>query len=131
LTDSMPARQARRSTLVVAAATAGLGAWQLYRHHVTAGRAFVAAAAVLLVCAAIPPAAVWFNRRWMRFAEALGYVNSKVLLTAVFYLVVAPVGSAKRLAGHDPLTRRTARQDSYWHRRTTLRQSRDGYTQSY
>lgn len=39
----------------------------------------------------------------MPVARALGWVNTRVLLRLVFYLVLAPLGIAMRLAGRDAL----------------------------
>jgi hypothetical protein len=40
---------------------------------------------------------------WFRFSHVLGAVMSKVLLSAVFYLIVTPVAVVRRLLGHDTL----------------------------
>lgn len=40
---------------------------------------------------------------WFKFAEALGWFNSRVLLSLVFYLILTPIAFAFRLAGNDPL----------------------------
>lgn len=42
-------------------------------------------------------------RIWFGFSGLLGGVMSKVLLTVVFYGVVAPVGILRRLCGSDPM----------------------------
>jgi hypothetical protein len=45
----------------------------------------------------------------------IGWVVSRVLLAIVFYGVVTPLGVVMRLAGHDPLERAVASdQSSYW-----------------
>jgi hypothetical protein len=46
---------------------------------------------------------------WWRFAHALGFVNSRVLLTIFFFGVLVPVGFVWRLTGRDPLDRRRDR----------------------
>jgi len=45
-----------------------------------------------------PASVVWFG-----VSHVLGTVMSKVLLTAVFYLIVTPIGVVRRLLGHDSL----------------------------
>jgi ABC-type nitrate/sulfonate/bicarbonate transport system permease component len=40
---------------------------------------------------------------WFGFSHVLGTVMSKVLLAAVFYLIVTPIGIVRRLLGHDSL----------------------------
>ena len=61
-----------------------------------------------------PRALVWPNRGWMRFAEALSYVSTRVILAIVFFVVITPIGVVRRLTGWDPLGRRRAPADSYW-----------------
>ena len=45
------------------------------------------------------------NRVWMRFARALGWVNSRILLTLLFFVVITPYGALQRLVGRDRLGR--------------------------
>lgn len=40
---------------------------------------------------------------WFKFAEALGWFNSRVLLSLVYYIILTPIAFAFRLAGNDPL----------------------------
>ena len=56
-------------------------------------------------------------------AVLLGHVNSRVLLTLVYYLVVTPYGVVTRLVGRDPLRRRGAKAGSYWVERKATRQA--------
>ncbi len=45
-------------------------------------------------------------RAWMKIAHGVGWVNTRILLILVFYLVVCPTGALIRLFGKDPLARR-------------------------
>jgi hypothetical protein len=47
---------------------------------------------------------------WMRIARALAWVNTRALLTAVFYAIFTPVGVVRRLLGYDPMRRRFERE---------------------
>jgi hypothetical protein len=40
---------------------------------------------------------------WLGLSHAMGWVTSKVLLTAIFYLLVTPIGVARKLMGKDPM----------------------------
>ena len=84
-------------------------------------------AALVVAGLLVPPAARTFHTAWMGFAAALGHVNSRVLLTLVYYLVVTPYGVVTRLVGRDPLRRRGAKGESYWVERKTTRQAREGF----
>jgi len=70
----------------------------------------LAALGVLLVGPGlVVPAALGPVRRvWLRAATLLGVVNSRVLLTVLFYLVIAPVGFVLRHLVRDPLDRSLA-----------------------
>jgi Saxitoxin biosynthesis operon protein SxtJ len=123
--------QARKSTLVVAAVLTAISGWQLYRGRETAAIVLAVAVGVLLLCAAIPPAARFFHKWWMTLAGVLGYVNSRILLSLLYFLVMTPIGFFVRLAGHDPLTRRSGNEPSYWRKRDLTRQTREGFERAY
>ena len=120
--------QARKSALLVAAVLLGIAAWNLYRGRTTVVLVFGAPGAALVVAGLLVPAAARaFHVAWMRFAVALGHVNSRVLLTLVYYLLVTPYGVVSRLVRRDPLRRRGGRGESYWVERKTTRQAREGF----
>ncbi len=120
--------QARKSALLVAAVLLGIAAWNLYRGRTTVVIIFASIGAALVVAGLlVPPAARAFHTAWMRFAVLLGHVNSRVLLTLVYYLVVTPYGVVTRLVGRDPLGRRGTKSESYWVERKTTRQAREGF----
>ena len=62
-----------------------------------------AATVVLLLNMTIPgvfrPAAII----WFAFSHVLGTIMSKVVLTLIFFIIVVPIGMARRFAGADPL----------------------------
>ncbi|MET0647883.1 MAG: SxtJ family membrane protein [Pyrinomonadaceae bacterium] len=120
--------QARKSALLVAAVLLGIAAWNLYRGRTTVVTIFgVLGGALLVAGLLVPPAARAFHTAWMRFAGVLGHVNSRVLLTLVYYLVVTPYGVVTRLVGRDPLRRRGAPGESHWVERKTTRQAREQF----
>jgi hypothetical protein len=71
-------------------------------------------AAALLLGAAIAPALLRpVYRGWMRLGEVLGWVNTRIILTLIFFLVVTPIGLLMRLFGRSPIAV-AKRNDSYW-----------------
>jgi hypothetical protein len=55
---------------------------------------------------------------WMTFAFALGWVNTRLILGIVFYLIFTPAGLVMKLLGKDPLGLQFDRQaTTYWARR--------------
>ena len=52
---------------------------------------------------------------WMKLASVLGWINTRLILFIIFYLVFTPMGLAIRLFGVDLLDRKIERKrQSYW-----------------
>jgi Saxitoxin biosynthesis operon protein SxtJ len=83
--------QVRKSAITVACVLLLIGAWNFYRGRMTV--VFVLggiAAALVLMALLLPTLARRFHAVWMKIAGALGYVNSRILLSLVFYLIFVP-----------------------------------------
>ena len=120
--------QARKTALVVAAVLAGIAAWNLYRGRAAVVAVFGSLALALVLAGVFLPAlARRFHVLWMTLAVALGYVNSRVLLSLIYYGIFAPYSLVSRLFGRDLLRRRGAKSDSYWTPRKTTRQKREQF----
>lgn len=53
-------------------------------------------------------------RVWMTMGFCLGWVNTRIILTVMFYFIILPVGVVMRLLGNDPMARSiTGEQKSY------------------
>ena len=51
----------------------------------------------------------------MKFAESLGWINTRIILSIIFYLIFTPYGLVARLLGKDLLDLKWKRRaDSYW-----------------
>ena len=70
---------------------------------------------------AAPRALGLVYRPWMKLAAVMGWVNTRILLGLMFYLVFTPIALVRRALGRDPLDRRfdeNARGAStYWKRK--------------
>ena len=82
---------------------------------------------VLVALGAVAPAVLRPVRTaWMALAFALGFVMTRVILTAAFALTFVPAGLALRLLGKDLLHRRPdADAETYWIPRTDGRPDRE------
>jgi hypothetical protein len=109
-------RVEREFGLVVGSVFVLLGGWWIYRgKFVSVAHVFLPLGALLVVFGLLwPRVLVLPNRAWMLLAEGLSFVTTRIILAAVFFLVVTPIGVLKRLSGWDPLNRRGARSESYW-----------------
>lgn len=62
---------------------------------------------LLPVAAAVSPSVVRPVLGWLLYAaEKIGRLNGMVLLAAVYFLVISPVGLVMRILGYDPLNRK-------------------------
>jgi Saxitoxin biosynthesis operon protein SxtJ len=129
---SLSNRQARKTTLIVAGALLLLAAWNFYRQRLVVVTILGGIAlALILVGLLIPPAARAFHNAWMKFASILGYINSRVLLFLLFYLVITPYGLIAKLFGRDVLNRRAKSRESYWIPRENSRQTKEQFERSF
>lgn len=86
---------------------------------------FLVAAAIIGVIGA------FFNRiaarihwAWYKLAEMMGFVMSKVLLTLVFFVFLAPIAALYRLFNKDSLQLKK-KTDSYWVERQQIYKKKD------
>ena len=97
----------------------GLVSW--YRGHEIPPLVLWTLGGLLVVPGAIAPGVLRpVQRWWLSGAAVLGHVNTRIILTLMFYLVFMPIGLALRLF-KDPLNRsfrKGANSDSDWVRRT-------------
>jgi len=64
-------------------------------------------AAAFAGCGLVAPRALGpVQRAWLKLGQALGWFNSRLVLSLVFFIVVMPLGLVMRLAGKDPVARR-------------------------
>ncbi len=52
-------------------------------------------------------------RGWMAVGHVLGWVNTRIILAVLFYLVFLPAGMIMRILGKDPMARKFTTDKSY------------------
>lgn len=72
-----------------------------------------------------------FYNVWMKFAHALGWVNTKIILSIVYFLIFTPIALFFRLIGKDPMDRRFESVDSYWIKRETKVFDQEDYRRQF
>jgi Saxitoxin biosynthesis operon protein SxtJ len=66
----------------------------------------VTLAVVLVLPALVAPSVLKpAYRAWMALAAVLAWINTRIILGLVFFLVVTPIGLVMRLLGRDPMRR--------------------------
>src|SRR5215213_7006104 len=110
-------RAEREFGLIVGLVFSLLGLWWIYRGKFlnTAYVLTVVGATLVLSGIVVPRILVTPRRAWMKLAEGMGYISSRIILMLIFFLVVTPIGLIKRAMGWDPLHRRSGPRDSFWH----------------
>jgi Saxitoxin biosynthesis operon protein SxtJ len=79
----------------------------VWRGRVMRGEIVGGIGAVLLVLGYLKPALLKYpSDAWWAFAGVLGWINARVLLSLLFFLLLTPVSLVWRLTGTDPLSRR-------------------------
>ena len=98
--------QLRSFGLIVGGGFALIGVWRVLLRGEEPRMWALILSGALVVSALVAPAVLTpFHRVWMRIGETLGWVNSRIILSVVYYLVVFPVGIVRRFAGSDPMHR--------------------------
>ena len=95
----------RKFGLTVGIAFALLGTVSWWRGHEIPPRVLWTAGGGLLVLGLLAPSLLHpVHRGWMAFALVLGRVNTRIILTVLYYVAVTPIGVVMRLF-RDPMNR--------------------------
>lgn len=108
-------KQLRFFGLLVGGVFSIIGAWPLASRREDP-RTWALTVAVLLILPALvyPKSLIWPYRVWMAIGHVLAYINTRIILGIIFYLLFFPVGFVMRLFGWDPLRRRKEQEsDTY------------------
>lgn len=101
-------KQLRSFGLLVGGVFAIIGAWPVaLRREDPRLWAAILAALLILPALAYPRSLKWPYRAWMAIGHVLAFVNTRIILGIIFFLLFTPVGSVMRLFGWDPMRRRT------------------------
>jgi Saxitoxin biosynthesis operon protein SxtJ len=99
-------KQLRSFGLTVGGIFAGIGIWPLLIHSAEPRWWSLIVAVVLILPALLYPQSLfWIHKGWMAVGHILGWINTRIILGFVFYMVVSPIGFLRRLLGKDPMGR--------------------------
>lgn len=68
---------------------------------------------------------------WMKFARALGWVNTRIILSLVYFLIFTPIALFFKLIGKDPMSMRFEAVDSYWVKREFKELGQEDYRRQF
>ncbi len=67
---------------------------------------WIVAAILSLIALTMPHILQPVYHWWMKLAHILGWINTRILLSIVFFVIFLPVGIILRLLGKDPMARK-------------------------
>jgi O-antigen/teichoic acid export membrane protein len=67
--------------------------------------AMVVAGCLLVPAVVFPKSLVWVYQGWMAIGHVLGWINTRIILGMIFYVIVTPIGMIRRWLGKDPMGR--------------------------
>ena len=107
MAPALTSRELRQFGLVMAAALVvvfGLALPWLFSRPLPTWP-YAAAGALVALALAVPRALGPLHRVWMKVGHALGWVNTRIILSALFFVLVFPIGLLMRLFGKDTIMR--------------------------
>jgi hypothetical protein len=127
----LSASEGRKFAFPVGLAFLVLGGIVLWRGHSLVATAFGSISILLLVAGALVPTLLGpVLRGWMAFAHLLSRVTTPIFMGLTFFLVMAPIGLAMRLAGKNPMIR-SDRDGSFWVPRAEGKPRRSDLTRQF
>lgn len=77
----------------------------IFRHWPPPAWPWIVGSVLAIWAVVLPKALNPVYQVWMRIGLVLGWINTRVLLGAVFYVIMAPMGLVKRWLGSDAMQR--------------------------
>jgi hypothetical protein len=100
------AKQLRSFGLVVGGAFGVIGLWPLLVRGESLRPWAIALATVLIGLGLVWPRSLALaHQLWMRIGHVLGWINTRIILGVVYYVLFTPLGLAIRVLGRDPMRR--------------------------
>ena len=125
--------QIRKFGLALATLLMGVGLWKYYKGQMTASHILLLAGALSLISAlffqpVIKPVYILM----MKAAHILGWINTRILLAFIYYIVLTPIGLTMRVFGKDILDQKIEpHKTDYWVKREKLVFEKNSYENQY
>ena len=124
-------KQLRSFGFTVGGIFALIGLWPLViRAEDPRWWAMVVAGCLLVPAVVFPKSLTWVYKGWMALGHVLGWINTRIILGFIFYVIVTPIGIVRRWLGKDPMGRRL-RPDLDSYRVTRTRRPASHLTRQY
>lgn len=104
--EGIEVKQLRSFGFLVGGIFALMGVWPVvFRGEDLRWWAVILAVALIVPALILPKSLGPVYRVWMKIGHILGLVNTRIILTLVFYGLFTPIGLVMRLLGKDPMYR--------------------------
>jgi O-antigen/teichoic acid export membrane protein len=104
--DEITSQKLRSFGFTVGGIFALIAFWPLvFRGEYPRWWAMVVAGCLLVPAVVFPKSLVWVYRGWMAVGHIMGWINTRIILGVVFYVIVTPIGMFRRWLGRDPMGR--------------------------
>lgn len=114
-------REVRKFGLLFAAICAVVGGYSLYSDGTVWPWSFAGSLFFLITGLFIYPVLKPVYVVWMKFAQVLAWLNTRIILGIAFYLIMTPMGALLKVLGKDLLDQRIDRKAAtYWKKREQL-----------
>lgn len=108
-------KQNRKFGYTVAIALLVLAAFRIFIRHQDMWWILAAIGIILLLLALVKP--LWLNPLrlvWDKIGHVLGIINTYILLTLFYFVILTPLSLMMRLFGKDILKLKRNKNDTYW-----------------
>ena len=133
--SSQPKRKELRNFgLMFGVIFTGIGLYQLYNDTAETARMtlWVLGGLFFITGLAVPVVLKPIFTAWMKFAFVLGWVNTRIIITLIFFLVITPIGLIMRVVKGDILSERLDKQaETYWHKITPLQSLKEHFERQF
>jgi len=104
--NDITSKQLRSFGLIVGGIFLVIGLWPMVVYG-TGYRfwALILAALLILPALVFPRSLAHVHRAWLALGHGLGWINARIILGFVFYVLVTPIGQIRRWMGKDPVGR--------------------------
>jgi O-antigen/teichoic acid export membrane protein len=105
--DEITSKQLRSFGFTVGGIFAVIAVWPfIVRSDDPRWWAMMVAGCLLVPAVVFPKSLVWVYKGWMAVGHVMGWINTRIILGVVFYVIVTPIGMIRRWLGKDPMGRR-------------------------